>query len=72
MIGRAIWTIAAKDLRESSATSQVLAPVVIVPFVFVVLYPVGLLLALRYDEPGRRPGAHLEDPHLSLPREPRN
>jgi ABC-2 type transport system permease protein len=47
MTGTAIWTIAAKDLRESSATSQVLAPVVIVPFVFVVIYPVGLLLALR-------------------------
>jgi ABC-2 type transport system permease protein len=47
MKGTAIWTIAAKDLRESSATSQVLAPVVIVPFVFVVIYPVGLLLALR-------------------------
>ena len=51
MTGRAIWTIAAKDLRESSATSQVLAPVVIVPFVFVVIYPVGLLLALRYASP---------------------
>ena len=47
MSGSAIWTIAAKDLRESTATGQVLAPVVIVPFVFVVLYPVGLLLALR-------------------------
>ena len=47
MRGSAIWTIAAKDLRESTATSQVLAPVAIVPFVFVVLYPVGLLLALR-------------------------
>lgn len=51
MTGSAIWTIAAKDLRESSATSQVLAPVVIVPFVFVVIYPVGLLLALRYASP---------------------
>jgi ABC-2 type transport system permease protein len=47
MRSRVMWTIAVKDLRESSATSQVLAPVVIVPFVFVVLYPVGLLLALR-------------------------
>ena len=47
MKGSTIWTIAAKDLRESTATGQVLAPVVIVPFVFVVLYPVGLLLALR-------------------------
>lgn len=51
MTGSAIWTIAAKDLRESSATSQVLAPVLIVPFVFVVIYPVGLLLALRYASP---------------------
>jgi ABC-type Na+ efflux pump permease subunit len=51
MTGSAIWTIAAKDLRESSATSQVLAPVVIVPFVFVVIYPVGLLLALRSMSP---------------------
>ena len=42
-----VWTIATKDLRESTATGQVLAPVAIVPFVFVVLYPVGLLLALR-------------------------
>ena len=47
MRGGTIWTIAAKDLRESTATGQVLAPVAIVPFVFVVLYPVGLLLALR-------------------------
>ena len=39
----ATWTIAAKDLRESTATSQVLAPVLIVPFVFVVLY----LLAMK-------------------------
>ncbi len=45
--GSVIWTIAAKDLRESTATSQVLLPVALVPFVFVVLYPVGLLLALR-------------------------
>ena len=51
MTGRAVWTIAAKDLRESSATSQVLAPVVIVPFVFVAIYPVGLLLALRSMSP---------------------
>jgi ABC-type Na+ efflux pump permease subunit len=47
----AIWTIAGKDLRESSATSQVLAPVVIVPFVFVVVYPVGLLLFMRNASP---------------------
>lgn len=47
MRGGVVWAVAAKDLRESAATSQVLAPVVIVPFVFVVLYPVGLLLALR-------------------------
>ena len=47
MRGGTIWTIAAKDLHESTATGQVLAPVAIVPFVFVVLYPVGLLLALR-------------------------
>ena len=47
MRGRVIWTVAAKDLHESTATGQVLAPVAIVPFVFVVLYPVGLLLALR-------------------------
>ncbi len=47
MRGGAIWTIAAKDLRESTANGQVLAPVALVPFVFVVLYPVGLLLALR-------------------------
>jgi ABC-type Na+ efflux pump permease subunit len=43
----AIRTIAGKDLRESTATGQVLAPVAIVPFIFVVLYPVGLLLLLR-------------------------
>ncbi len=48
MKGDVIWAIATKDLRESGATSQVLAPVLIVPFVFVVVYPVGLLLALRY------------------------
>lgn len=47
MRGSTIWTIAAKDLRESTATGQVLAPVAIVPLIFVVLYPVGLLLALR-------------------------
>lgn len=39
--------IAAKDLRESTASGQVLAPVVIIPLVFVVAYPVGLLLSLR-------------------------
>lgn len=51
MRGASIWTIAAKDLRESTATGQVLAPIAIVPFVFVVLYPVGLLLALRSMSP---------------------
>ncbi len=45
---RVIRAIAAKDLKESAASSQVLAPVLIVPLVFVVLYPVGMLLGLRY------------------------
>lgn len=47
MRGRAAWTIARKDLRESTATAQVIAPLALVPLVFVVIYPVGLLLALR-------------------------
>jgi ABC-type Na+ efflux pump permease subunit len=47
MRGRTAWTIAGKDLRESTATGQVLAPLAIVPLVFIVIYPVGLLLALR-------------------------
>jgi ABC-type Na+ efflux pump permease subunit len=48
MKANVIRAIAAKDLRESAGSSQVLAPVVIVPLVFVVLYPVGLLVGLRY------------------------
>jgi ABC-type Na+ efflux pump permease subunit len=43
-----IRAIATKDLRESAASSQVLAPVIIVPLIFVVFYPVGMLLGLRY------------------------
>jgi len=43
-----IRAIALKDLRESAGSSQVLAPVLIVPLIFVVGYPVGLLVGLRY------------------------
>jgi len=43
-----IWAIATKDLKESAGSSQVLAPVLIVPLIFVVFYPVGLLIGLRY------------------------
>jgi ABC-2 type transport system permease protein len=43
-----IWAIATKDLKESAGTSQVLAPAIIVPLVFVVLYPISMLLGLRY------------------------
>lgn len=46
-----VWAIAAKDLKESAGSSQVMAPAVIVPMVFVVLYPVGMLLGLRYMSP---------------------
>ncbi len=51
MRSNVIWTIASKDLRESSATSQVLLPMMIVPLIFVVVYPVGLLIGLRYMNP---------------------
>ncbi len=40
--------LAEKDLRESTANTQVLLPMAIIPLVFVVLYPAGLLVALRY------------------------
>jgi ABC-type Na+ efflux pump permease subunit len=43
-----IRAIAAKDLKESAANSQVLLPVLILPLIFVVVYPVGLLLGLRF------------------------
>jgi len=43
-----IRAIAMKDLRESAANSQVLAPMLIVPLIFVVVYPLGLLIGLRY------------------------
>jgi len=43
-----IWAVAAKDLKESAGSSQVIAPAVIVPLIFVVVYPVGMLLGLRY------------------------
>jgi len=45
--------LAEKDLRESTANTQVLLPMAIIPLVFVVLYPVALLVALRY--PGAVP-----------------
>lgn len=45
-----ILAVAEKDLRESAATSQVLLPITIVPLVFVLIYPVGLLVALRFPE----------------------
>ena len=48
MKANVIRAIATKDLRESAGSSQVLAPVVIVPLIFVVFYPVGLLVGLRY------------------------
>lgn len=51
MRASAIWAIASKDLRESSATSQVLLPILIVPLIFVVVYPVGLLIALHSMSP---------------------
>jgi ABC-2 type transport system permease protein len=43
-----IWAIATKDLKESAGTSQVLAAAIIVPLVFVVVYPVGMLIGVRY------------------------
>lgn len=48
-----VRAIAAKDLKESAANSQVLLPVIVLPLIFVVVYPVGALIALRYlDEAG--------------------
>lgn len=44
---RRMAALAEKDLRESTANSQVILPMAIVPLIFVVLYPAGLLLALR-------------------------
>lgn len=40
--------LAEKDLRESTATSQVLLPMMIVPLVFVIAYPAALLIGLRF------------------------
>jgi len=48
MKANVIRAIAGKDLKESAGSSQVLAPVIIVPLIFVVVYPVGLLWGLRY------------------------
>lgn len=50
---RVVRTVAGKDLKESAANLQVLLPVILLPLLFVVLYPAGLLIALRYlDEAG--------------------
>lgn len=43
-----IWAIATKDLKESAANAQVLAAAIIVPIIFVVVYPVGMLVGIRY------------------------
>jgi ABC-2 type transport system permease protein len=42
------WAIAAKDMRETFSTAQLVLPLVIVPIVVVVGYPTAFLLALRF------------------------
>lgn len=43
-----IKAIAAKDLKESLANTQVLLPVILLPLLFVVVYPTALLVGLRF------------------------
>lgn len=57
--------VAEKDLRESFSTSQVLLPMVIIPLLFVVLYPGAMLIALRIPAAA----AELSDITKSLPPE---
>jgi ABC-2 type transport system permease protein len=42
------WTVAAKDMRETFSTAQLVVPLVMVPIVVVVGYPTVFLLALRF------------------------
>lgn len=42
------WAIAAKDMRETFSTAQLVMPLVIVPIVIVIGYPTAFLLALRF------------------------
>lgn len=62
---RRMAALAEKDVRESVANSQVVIPMAIIPLIFVVLYPAGLLIGLRM------PGAltELSDLTRSLPTE---
>ena len=57
--------VAQKDLQESFSTSQVIMPLAIIPLIFVILYPSGMLIALRM------PGAVAELSELvqQLPRD---
>jgi ABC-2 type transport system permease protein len=41
------WTLAAKDMRETLSTAQLVMPLIMVPLVVVVGYPTVFLLALR-------------------------
>ncbi len=43
--------VAAKDLKDGAGNAQVIAPIVILPLAFVVVFPVGLLVALRFMDP---------------------
>ncbi len=43
--------VAAKDLRDGAGNAQVIAPIMILPLLFVVILPAGLLVALRYVDP---------------------
>jgi ABC-2 type transport system permease protein len=52
---RSAWAVAAKDMRETFSTAQLVFPLVIVPLVVVVGYPTVFLLALRWT-PGAMDG----------------
>ena len=43
---RAMWAVAAKDIRATTANIQVWLPILIIPAIFGILMPAGLLIAL--------------------------
>lgn len=49
---QAVAAIARKDIRAIFSSAQMWLPMIIVPFVFIVVYPMGILLGFRYGASG--------------------
>ena len=59
-----IFTIAKKDIREASGNRAVWLPMLIIPLVFVVLLPLGMIFATTLDP--NASASLLTDPDMAV------